>query len=86
MDKTVFICFIIMAVLTAIVGAIILVDYIRIRKGKPSFLWNGKNGTTYSIVHKVNGYKLTYATGLTLEEAKKLQQELTFCATIEKEE
>ena len=86
MDKTVMICLISMVALTFIVSAIILIDYfVRMRRGKASFLWESQNGTTYSIIHKVKGHKLTYASVLTYEQAKKIQSELNFYTTIEEE-
>lgn len=85
MDKTVLICIILMAVITLIFLIILLVDYVRIRLGKASFLWRGKNGTTYSIIHNVNGYRLIYMSGLSFEKAKEIQQSLNFYTTIEKD-
>ena len=86
MSNIVLVCCILMGVFTAIFLTIILIDYVRIKKRKASFLWENKNGITYSVVRNSNGYRLIYMSGLTFEKAKEIQQSLNFYTTIEKDE
>lgn len=85
MDKTVLICLSLMGFITTTFLIVLLADYVRIRKGKTSFLLDGKRLNRYSIVHTIKGYRLVYKSGLTYEQAKQIQQTLNFYTTIEKE-
>ena len=86
MDKTVLICLSLMVFVTTTLLAILIADYVRIRKGKTSFLLDGKRMNRYSVVHTVKGYRLVYKSGLTYDQAKEIQQTLNFYTTIEKDQ
>lgn len=85
MDKTVLICLSLIVFITTTFLIVLLADYVRIRKGKSSFLLDGERLNRYSIVHTIKGYRFVYKSGLTYEQAKQVQKTLSFYTTIEKE-
>lgn len=88
MDKTVFICLILMGSITGIFFAILLIDHILVKMGKGSFLLHGKD-VRYRV-YRVDyvcqkTVKILVARDLTRKEARWLRESIDEYTIVERE-